>query len=215
MKNLFKVVILSLVIFTLSATLVSAFSDISDADADFLVSKGVLTGYEDGTFRPNAPITRAEFSTVMCRALNLVDYARSLVTEQRFTDVPTSHWACGYVNALASKGIISGVGDGNFDPDNTVTYAQVSKIIAGALGYTQEDADHYGGFPRGWQKIAERVGFAVETEDINGPISRIGVVRALSRSDIVYKEPKIVATIDDIKNGDASFLATVEKHRFC
>lgn len=213
MKKLLRVSLLLLIILTLSSAVVCAFSDINDENADYLVSKGIITGYEDGTFKPDAFITRAEFSTVMCRALNLVDYAETLKNEQMFSDVTTSHWASGYVNALAKKGIINGVGDGNFDPGSTVTYAQVSKIIASALGYTQEDADHYGGYPKGWQKIAEIVGFSVEEDEekINTPISRIGVVNAICQSDIVYKEPTVIATVEDLKKGDKEFLATVER----
>ena len=213
MNRFLKLFILTLTLVALTTLSVSAFSDTTDADATFLVEQGILKGYEDGTFRPDAPITRAEFSTVMCRALNLLDYADSVAGEQLFTDVPTTNWACKYVNALAKKGIINGVGDGKFDPDSTVTHAQVSKIIASALGYTAEDAAHYGGYPVGWQKLAEIVGFSfVETEaDIEKPMNRISVVHAICQSSIVYKAPTVVATMEDVLRKDTNFLKTVEK----
>ena len=213
MKKFLKLSMMVMLVFILSSTMVYSFSDTSDKNIDFLTGKGIITGYEDGSFKPENPISRAEFSTVMCRALELVDYAQTLKNEQMFADVPTDHWACGYVNALAKKGIISGIGDGNFDPNNTVTHAQVSKIIASAIGYTQEEAEHYGGYPVGWQKIAEIIGFSVSEneEEINTPINRIGVVNAICRSGIVYKEPTVIATVEDLVKGDKAFLATVER----
>lgn len=211
MKKVYRITLLLLAVFALFLTTASAFSDINDKNADFLVSKGIIKGYEDGTFKPNNNITRAEFSTIMCRALGITDYAQSVSNEQMFSDVPTSNWACGYINALAKKGIINGVGDGKFDPNSTITYAQVSKILASALGYTNEDANHYGGFPDGWQKLAEIGGFSVETKDINKPINRIGVVNALYATDIVYKEPTTVIRSNHIETADPNYLKTVEK----
>ena len=213
MKKYFKFFMIAIIVFILSSTIAYSFTDINNANVNFLVKKGILSGYEDGSFKPEKLISRAEFSTVMCRALGLVDYAQSLKGEQMFFDVPTVHWACGYVNALAKKGIINGTGNGNFDPESTVTHAQVSKIIASAIGYTNEDASHYGGYPVGWQKIADIVGFSVakNEEEINAPISRIGVVNSICQSGIVYKEPVVIATVEDLKKGDKEFLKTVER----
>lgn len=213
MKKTFKLFVMTIILFILSSTAAYSFTDINNENVNFLSKSGIISGYEDGSFKPEQPISRAEFSTVMCRALGLSDYAQSLKDEQMFFDVPTTHWACGYVNALAKKGIINGTGDGNFDPESTVTHAQVSKIIASAMGYTNEDAGHYGGYPAGWQKIAEIVGFSVaeSEEEINNPINRIGVVNAICQSGIAYIEPVVIATAEDLKKGDKEFLKTAER----
>ncbi|MBR5506357.1 MAG: S-layer homology domain-containing protein, partial [Clostridia bacterium] len=87
MKKFLKLSMMVMLVFILSSTMVYSFSDTSDKNIDFLTGKGIITGYEDGSFKPENPISRAEFSTVMCRALELVDYAQTLKNEQMFADV--------------------------------------------------------------------------------------------------------------------------------
>ena len=105
---------------------------------DFLYSTGITTGYEDGTFRPNQNITRAQFSAMLFRylGLNESDYASVQLPFADNSSIPS--YAVPAVKALYSKGIINGStgADGKlyFNPNASLTRAQAATMI----GRTQE-----------------------------------------------------------------------------
>ncbi|NOU96631.1 hypothetical protein GC093_25925 [Paenibacillus sp. LMG 31456] len=86
---------------------------------------GVVTGYEDGSFRPNSSITRAEFATIMAKLFNVHSASSTSV----LSDI-NNHWAKQAISALASQGIINGYEDGTFKPDMTITRAEIIAIIS-------------------------------------------------------------------------------------
>lgn len=100
-----------------------------------LTALGVLTGFEDGTFKPNDTITRAQFAAVAARALGLQSAADLSKVDTRFGDVPGSHWAAGYINVAVDQGLLRGYPDGTFKPESQVTYAEALAILVRALGY--------------------------------------------------------------------------------
>jgi len=81
-----------------------------------LVSKGVIGGYPDGTFKPENNVTRAEYAKMLCSALNIPVSGYSAV----YSDVKSGDWFAPYVIALSNKGIITGF-DGKFNPDGKIT----------------------------------------------------------------------------------------------
>ncbi|MBC7339883.1 MAG: S-layer homology domain-containing protein [Firmicutes bacterium] len=110
-----------------------------EAAIERIASLGLVKGYPDGTFKPDAPITRAEFAKVMVCALGLETAAEMMATTPTvFADVPVGYWATGYINVAASQGIVNGYPDGTFKPDAQVTYAEALKMILCALGYRPE-----------------------------------------------------------------------------
>ena len=112
---------------------ISTFSDLRGNEwyyqsVAYLERNGIIYGYPDGTFRPNDRITRAEYATMVVRLLDLAP-----VDTNVFDDV-ADHWAVGYINSAASEGWISGNGYGQFQPDLTITRAQVVTIINRIMG---------------------------------------------------------------------------------
>ncbi len=108
------------------------FSDVKD-DAWYrdiictLVVAERINGYEDGTFKPENPITRAEFITLIAKG-------KIIQSENlQFSDI-FNHWAAGYINAMALKGMVSGYSDGTFRPDEPVTRAEAVTMMNKALG---------------------------------------------------------------------------------
>ena len=83
-----------------------------------------MIGYEDGTFRPEAYITRAEASAVIARYLGLEDATEA----NNLTDIQ-GHWAEGYINAMAENQLIQGYEDQTFRPDNNITRAEAVTIL--------------------------------------------------------------------------------------
>ena len=99
-----------------------------------LAQLGILQGYEDGTFRPNAPITRAEFAVVAAR-FDELEY----VSDIAFTDVTAAHWAIESIQSAYAKGWVNGYADGQFRPEQNITRAEVTKIIDTMLSRLPEE----------------------------------------------------------------------------
>lgn len=85
---------------------------------------GVINGYEDGTFRPDNTITRAEFVTIASRMVEIADEI-----DAAFGDVDAEHWAYDYIAFSSENGWVGGYEDGTFRPDNKITRAEVVTIV--------------------------------------------------------------------------------------
>ena len=94
----------------------------------YLEKYNIISGYTDGTFRPEEQITRAEFVTMCMRFYDMFEDI-TVSDKNIFNDVPKSHWAVGYIcNAIAMKWI-EGYADGTFKPDSNITRAEVVAIV--------------------------------------------------------------------------------------
>ena len=91
---------------------------------------GVIGGYADGTFRPDAPISRAEFAKI---AVSFTQNNGSAVYNY-FTDVKTTDWFAPYVTAAKDAGLIEGYSDGSFKPESKITRAEACAIVNRTLG---------------------------------------------------------------------------------
>lgn len=139
----------SLLVFTLVLTLLvpafafaadqGKYTDVQDTKLANAVERlsvlGVLNGYPDGTFRPDQPITRAEFSKIVVAVLGLSDAAKMSVANTKFTDVKADNWASGYINVGVDQNLFKGYTDGTFKPDRNVSQAEVLAVLIRALGY--------------------------------------------------------------------------------
>ena len=105
-----------------------------EAAIEHLSGLGVIAGYEDGSFKPEKVVTRAEMAKLLVVSLGLEQGASILEGTSMFNDT-VGHWAVGYINVAAQYGLIKGDGDGNFRPDDTVNYAEASTMCLRALGY--------------------------------------------------------------------------------
>lgn len=106
-----------------------AFPDVPDSawyseHINYLASLGIVLGYEDGNFCPDTPITRAEFAAIASRFDNLI-----LTTGTAFMDVPEDHWAVKYINSNYIRSWIDGYEDYSFKPEQSITRAEVVKIV--------------------------------------------------------------------------------------
>lgn len=158
MRSLKKVLALLTVIamiFSTTAAFGATFKDVDGTDYEAAVvtlsSLDVLNGYEDGTFKPEGDITRAEFAKVIIAVMNMTASAGKTATS--FTDVDADNWASGYVKLAEQMGVIKGYGNGKFGPQDNVTYEQAVKMIVAALGFTPK-AEALGGYPTGYMVVA-------------------------------------------------------------
>lgn len=97
-----------------------------------LVANDIISGYPDGTFRPDVRITRAEICAVMSRAMDLSTGS----IKSSFPDIE-GHWAKNDIQLIASNGIVNGYTDGNFRPNASATRAEVSAITYRMLAFAQ------------------------------------------------------------------------------
>ena len=93
-------------------------------------------------FNPDAAITRSRFTQVICAILGLEDEAKEMKGKTDYVDVPENYWATGYINCATAHGLIGGVGDGFFGPEDVVLYEQGIKVAMVCIGETvQFDPD--------------------------------------------------------------------------
>ncbi len=190
----------------LSSSVFAAFMDVTNEskyyDAITTLSKlNVINGYEDGTFKPEGNITRAEFTKIVTYTLGLGDL-KTPPTE--FTDV-SNHWAKYNIKTAYDLGIINGMGDGTFAPDANVTYEQALKMVVCMLGY-KTYAEQSGGYPQGYHAQAAALKLI---DDISGlaydaPATR-GAIAQLMYNALEVPMKKTNAK-GDVVNADENLL---------
>ena len=99
-----------------------------------LSSMGIVKGHNDGTFAPNAPITRAEFAAIAARFDD-----KNTDTSSKFTDI-ASHWAKNEIGIAANKGWINGYPDGTFRPNQYITRAEAMMLVNRVLNRLPENS---------------------------------------------------------------------------
>ena len=119
----------------------NAYSDVKMGDwfnnaVSTLSNAGIIAGYEDGSFRPNGYITRAEFATIAARFFDVTYNGKDL-----FPDI-SGHWAKDYINQAANKGFVNGYEDGTFKPDRNITRAEAVTLVNRTLD-RHPDKSHF------------------------------------------------------------------------
>lgn len=138
---------LMIVVFTLVNMVVmpvsaATFSDVTSGTevykaVNVLNKLGVINGYDDGTFKPDNNVTRAEFTAMLLRTRGMGAVGSTSLDNPPFPDVvtPDVSWAIGNIRTAHGMGIINGYDDGTFKPSNNVSYEEAIKMIVCALGY--------------------------------------------------------------------------------
>ena len=119
---------------------VSAFSDVTDdawysSYVKYLSNVGIIKGYEDGTFRPDSPISRAEFATIASRFFEL---EKDVVSN--FADVADTHWAKAFIDSAVAKEWLVGYEDGTFRPDQAIKRSETVTIVNRMLNRVADKA---------------------------------------------------------------------------
>lgn len=119
----------------------NAYSDVKTGDwfnnaVSTLSNAGIIAGYEDGSFKPNGYITRAEFATIAARFFDVTYNGKDL-----FPDI-SGHWAKDYINQAANKGFVNGYEDGTFKPDRNITRAEAVTLVNRTLD-RHPDKNHF------------------------------------------------------------------------
>jgi len=178
-------------------------SDIEGKDCEqaaiVLMDLGVITGYTDGTFRPDANVTRAEAAVIVIKMLGL---EKSVGTQKsNYTDLAGYGWAEPYIAFASNLGILQGDGNGKYRPGDPVSYNEFAKIMVAALGYTADSLT--GTWPGNY--VNKAMGLGIMDDVVSGgnaPATR-GDVAIMVNNNLT----NFIGTIDK----DGNFQATVVK----
>ena len=184
MKKLLAMV-LALVMTLFLAVSANAFKDDKSISDDYaeavavLNGMGVFKGYEDGSFKPEGNITRAEVATIIYR-IYTADVAKNdksglYATYNKFSDMAGAGWAQGYIGYCANASLVKGYPDGTFKPSGKVTGYEVLAMILRAVGYDKNNEFSGADWALHVAQTAQQLGVldnVAKTTDLNAPASR-------------------------------------------
>ncbi len=147
----------------------AVYSDIAgekcEGAVNVLSALGVVDGYENGTYKPEQTVTRAEMAKLVITALGMDSYATA--TKSSYSDMANAQWAIPVVEYATNLGIIEGVGGGRFSPGNPVTYEQAATMIVRAIGFTTACNEMNGTWPAIYVQKATALGLFENVEGNN------------------------------------------------
>lgn len=150
----------------------------TDGKIALLQSLGIFEGYEDGSYRLENHLTRAEFTKVSVKASENRKAVSASFAVSPFADVPHTLWSAPYIHLAAKSGYVTGYLDSTFRPDAPITYAEATAVFLRLLGY--QNSDFGAAWPQGHMMIAEDLGLCDGiTLDYNAPITRGDTVTLL------------------------------------
>ena len=159
---------------------------------------GVFKGYEDGSFKPENKITRAEVATIIYRIytqdLAKNDKSGLYASYNKFSDMAGAGWAAGYIGYCANAEFVKGYPDGTFKPSGNVTGYEVLTMILRAIGYDKNGEFTGADWALNVAKYAEQAGVLknVKGVDLNAPATRELVAELLFRA--IAKAPMVTYT---------------------
>ena len=185
MKKLLAMVLALVMTLFLAVSANAAFKDDKSISDDYAESvavlngMGVFKGYEDGSFKPEGNITRAEVATIIYR-IYTADVAKNdksglYATYNKFSDMAGAGWAQGYIGYCANASLVKGYPDGTFKPSGKVTGYEVLAMILRAVGYDKNNEFSGADWALHVAQTAQQLGVldnVAKTTDLNAPASR-------------------------------------------
>ena len=185
MKKLLAMVLALVMTLSLAVSANAAFKDDKSISDDYaeavavLNGMGVFKGYEDGSFKPEGNITRAEVATIIYR-IYTADVAKNdksglYATYNKFSDMAGAGWAQGYIGYCANASLVKGYPDGTFKPSGKVTGYEVLAMILRAVGYDKNNEFSGADWALHVAQTAQQLGVldnVAKTTDLNAPASR-------------------------------------------
>ena len=185
MKKLLAMVLALVMTLSLAVSANAAFKDDKSISDDYAESvavlngMGVFKGYEDGSFKPEGNITRAEVATIIYR-IYTADVAKNdksglYATYNKFSDMAGAGWAQGYIGYCANAELVKGYPDGTFKPSGKVTGYEVLAMILRAVGYDKNNEFSGADWALHVAQTAQQLGVldnVAKTTDLNAPASR-------------------------------------------
>jgi predicted DNA-binding antitoxin AbrB/MazE fold protein len=195
-----KVFIALLASFAISIPLaVCSFKDVSTVHTNheailYVQDQGIVQGYEDGTFKPDAKINRAEFTKIIMESV----YPGEAVVENCFSDVQSNDWFADYVCNAKEKGVVGGYNDGTFKPAENINFAEAAKIINIAFNFQTTETDIW--FETYVRNLSSIKAIPTTIKTFNGEITRGEMAEMIFRIR-TSNTSKASATYEQIQDG--------------
>ena len=222
MKKLLAMVLALVMTLSLAVSANAAFKDDKSISDDYAESvavlngMGVFKGYEDGSFKPEGNITRAEVATIVYR-IYTADVAKNdksglYATYNKFSDMAGAGWAQGYIGYCANASLVKGYPDGTFKPSGKVTGYEVLAMILRAVGYDKNNEFSGADWALHVAQTAQQLGVLknIKGVDLNAAASRELVAellfRAIAEASTVNYTPAFGYVTDKVLKLDESTL---------
>ena len=167
-----------------------------------LKNTGIINGYEDGTFKPNNFVSRAEMATLMCLMCKSETPKTASIP---FKDVSESHWASKYISSASEKNIISGSGNGLFRPDDNVTFEEAVKMVVMATDKGKHITPYKSGWSKAYLEIAEHTGITREVKGQKGEnATRADVAVMIDNALTIAENNNIILYAKPMYNNDTN-----------
>lgn len=201
-----------------------SFKDVSSSSSYYasinqLVELGAISGYPDGTFRPDASLTRGQAAKIIAQVLQLDGAAAS---DPKFTDVPKSHQYYKAISALAESKIIAGYDDNSFKVNNVITRGQLAKVIAQAFELQPKNnkelpftdvTESYKPFVKALYDNGITTGTSETTFSLNKPVTRAQAVTLITRAlNAVSDTEQPDTTTSDTATFDLTIMHSNDTH---
>ncbi len=159
-------------------------------------SRLVISGVGKDRFEPDRNITRAEFTVVVVRALGLMQYETG---EDVFNDVPNNAWYHDAVSAAYEYGIITGYGDGRFDPNDKITREQAFTMISRAMNITRQKVE----FPSG---EVEKLLAGFRDSDKSAAYAKNSIASCIKSGIVSGRNGNLIAPTDNITRAETAVM---------
>ncbi len=189
-KAVIFIITLTLLLSSVTVSYAANFSDISGTNYEnavtTLASMNIITGYSDGTYRPDSLVSRAEMATILIKTVDKINYEN--VVGVPFEDV-RAHWAESYITLAYSLGAINGRSDASFAPNGKVTHVEAVAMLLRSMGYA--DVSLAGNWPSNYLNKARELGLFENIE-----VNEKGSANA-TRGDVALMASVVAQTIRD------------------
>ena len=146
-KVLSLIIAICLTLTVVTIPVIARFNDVASyahyrSAVERLANLGIIGGVGDNNFNPGGNLTRAQFARIATIVAGHESEVIGNASTRRFSDVDVSHWANGYINTVASHGIITGFPAGDYQPEQPINFAEAVTIVLRLLGWDHEDLGH-------------------------------------------------------------------------
>jgi hypothetical protein len=140
----------------------------------YLIDKKVLSGYPDGTFKPDNLITRAEIAVAVAKMTNRANDLEAMAKKNVFTDLTGYDWAKGHINALVDVGILKGKTATTYAPGSNISYAELITILVRTNSSAASELEAQGNWPNNYIQYVQMYNMLgnVVVTDWNAPATR-------------------------------------------
>lgn len=149
-----------------------------------LIDKKIFTGYEDGTFRPEKYINRAEIAVALTKLTNRLNELDAAANISKFSDLAGYDWAKAYINVMSNAGIVKGTSATTFDPGKEISYAELITMLIRTKSGAASELEAYGTWPNNYIQYAQMYNMLgdVAITDWNAPATRGDVAKLIYRN---------------------------------